>query len=97
MNTDTPPDAAVKAPAGRRALGIPERGLISLFFGWIPLLGRIHELTVRFVVPPGVAKVGGLHIGARVDMTNHALAGRDSARKSVANRMAGLIFRDRSI
>src|SRR5271157_4137127 len=68
--------------------------LVALLFGGMPLLSRIHILAVRFVVPPGVAEIGGLHVGSGMDVANHAGARWNRPRERVPNRMAGFVFRN---
>ncbi len=84
-------------PARRRAFRIALRHLEFFFLAGIALLLRIHRVAVGFVVPPGVAEIGGHHVRARMHVADHALAGRNGARKFVANGMAGFFARNRRI
>ena len=81
----------------RRAFGISNRYFIFLLFRRIPLRFRIHEFAVRFVVPPGVAEVRGFHIRSRMNMADHALAGRNRSRERVVNRMSLLVPRNSGV
>src|ERR1700730_5211478 len=76
---------------------ISHKRLVALFLGRIALLVRIHPVAVNFVVPPGEAEIGGDHVGAGVDVADHALAGGDGAREGVFEGMARLVFPDRGI
>ena len=83
--------------AGRGPFRISLCHFISFVRGRIPLLRGIHGFAVRFVVPPGVAEIRRLHIRARVDVADHALAGGNRARERVPNRMAGFALCNRGI
>ena len=64
---------------------------------WMALLSRPHVLAIHFVVPPGIAEVGGDHVRPGVNVTNDALARRNRARELMTNGMAGFIARDGGI
>src|SRR5215471_3822179 len=61
------------------------------------LFMRPHMLTIHFVVPPSHAVIRGDHVRAGVDVTCHALAGRNRTGELVPQRMTGLILRNRGI
>ena len=77
---------------GNGSFGITQSGLIAFLFGRVVLCERIHFVGINFVVPPGETKVGGDHVGARMDMADHALAGGNGAGERVLDGMARLIF-----
>src|SRR5580700_4585435 len=81
----------------RGTFGISDRYFIFLLFRRIPLRFRIHELAVRFVVPPGVAEISGLHIRSGMNMADHALAGWNRSCKRMANGMSLLAPRNRGV
>ena len=84
-------------PAGGRAFWIPLRHLEFFLLGGIALLFRIHRAAVGFVVPPGIAEIGGHHVCAWMHMADHALARRDRTREFVADGMAGFFARNRRV
>ena len=84
--------------AGRGAFGIAQPGLVaSALRSGLLLLRRIHFVAVGFVVPPDVAEIGGDHVGAGVDVADHALAGGDGAREGVLDGMARFVLGDGGI
>src|SRR5262245_13939179 len=70
---------------------------MAFFLRGIFLFGWIHPLAIDFVVPPSETEVGCEHVGARVHVADHALAGGNGASKGVLYRMARLRFIDRWI
>ena len=78
--------------AGGCCFRIAERNLITILFARIVLFLRIHFLAVDFVVPPGEAEISGEHVRARVNVTDHALAGRNGTREDVFDRMTGFVL-----
>src|SRR5208282_3003689 len=83
--------------AGGSGFGIAQIGLIFFFFRGIVLLGGIHFVRINFVVPPGQAEIGGDHVRARMNMANHALAGRNGAREGVLDGMTGFVLGNRGV
>src|SRR6266850_6378474 len=83
--------------AGGSSFGIAFERLVTLLFRGIALLFRIHFVAVDFVVPPSQAEIGGDHVRAGMDVTDHALARGNGPRESVLDGMAGLIFGNRWI
>ena len=84
-------------PARRRHFRILQRCLVSLFLAGIPLLWRIHFAAVNFVIPPRQPEICRHHVRARMDMADHALAGRNRPCEGVLDRMPWLIFANRRI
>ena len=84
-----PQAAQGRRPRGWRA-AISSRSAAESFFG---SFGYI-DLAVGLVVPPGVAEVGGDHVGAGVHVAGDALARRDRAGEGVLQRVARLVLRD---
>ena len=90
-------DGTMRVAAAALGFGIARPDLGPLLLAAIELGRRVHHLAVRFVLPPRVAVVGGDHVGARVHVARHALAGRDRTSERVLERVAGLLFVDRRI
>src|SRR5882762_2251510 len=82
-----------QAPNGR-ALRIARLDLALLYRTRMTLLNWPHLLAIHFVVPPGISKIGRHHVGARVDVANHALARGNRSGKLMADRMARLVVRN---
>src|SRR5947207_12334754 len=61
------------------------------------LLFRIHELAVRFLVPPGVTEIRVHEEISLMHVAIHALARRNRAGELVHDRMPALGFRNRFI
>src|SRR5438128_8779389 len=61
------------------------------------LLFRIHELAVRFLVPPGVTEIRIHEEISLMHVAVHALARRNRARELVHDRMAAFGFRNRFV
>src|SRR5207302_10733197 len=69
----------------------------ALLLRRIALLFRIHLVAVHFVVPPGEAEISGNHVGAGMDVADHALARWDGACEDVFDGMAGFVLGNRRI
>src|SRR5258708_40049859 len=61
------------------------------------LLSGPHVLAIHFVVPPGIAEVGGDHVRSRMNMADDALARRNGTRELMTNGMAGFVARNGGI
>ena len=61
------------------------------------LLFRIHELAVRFLVPPGVTEIRVHEEISLMHVAIHALARRNRAGELVHDRMSALGFRNRFV
>jgi hypothetical protein len=77
--------------AGSGSFGVAQERLIALLFRRTALLRRIHFLTVDFVVPPSEAEIRGQHVGAGMEVADHALARWNRARENMPDRMARLV------
>src|SRR5207253_1546567 len=71
--------------------------LYELSIGRIMLLFRIHELAVRFLVPPGVTEIRVHEEISLMHVAIHALARRNRAGELVHDRMSALGFRNRFV
>src|SRR6266568_576765 len=78
--------------AHRRRFRIAKKRLVALVFAGVALLLRVHFVSIDFVVPPGKPEISGDHVRAGMNVTNHALTGRDGARESVFDGMGGFVF-----
>ena len=58
---------------------------------------RIHEICIRFLVPPSVTEVRIHEEVTLVHVAVHALHGRNRAGELMGDRMAALILRNRGI
>ena len=87
-------ECRVRPQSARGGLvGVRHLGGRDLLGGRVFLLGRIHQLAVGLLVPPHEAGVRIQHVRAGVDVADDALAGRDSARQLMRDRMPPLPLR----
>src|SRR5205807_4284192 len=87
---------APKSARGRR-LRIFNCRSYQLGIGRIALLLRIHELAVRFLVPPGVTEIRVHEEISLMHVAIHALARRNRAGELVHDWMSALGFRNRFV
>ena len=84
--------AIAPKPAGRRRLGVFHGRDQQLVIGRVMLQLRIHELTVCFLVPPGITEKGIHKEVTLVHVAVHALTRWNRAGELVNDRMARVRF-----